>query len=555
MRSCLESRPTSKGFTREVPLPRRTLSPQKSFFDPEFVMPNCLEKGTVQWLLARYRSRLFPAWLFRGWRGEGRRGRKAWPAPLLMTLLLLRWSEVGISRLGSAKRARFDVSWRGAMGLHTQAPTPTEKTLREFEAFMRERHPGVGTRRYMLLHEHVIRLCCEQGLVDDAAVWTMDSTPMWCYGAVKDTVRLLGDGVRKLAKEWSKASRESLEDIADAWEVPFILGKSTKGALKLDWRDTDARANALDMVARGVLRATQSVRSRLQNVGAGKRKRLLRRCRHLVRVVRGDLETDTCGRLVIATQVARNRLISLTDPEARHGRKSKKRTFNGYKIHLLGDVVSGLITAVIVTMGNTGDNTVAHRLIRRAKKVCEDLEQVLGDTAYGAAELRHNAREDIGVSILSPPPAYNRKPFGRDSIHINFEAQTATCAAGVTSELHRRIWSKEHDQYTSTFRWSKYDCKSCEYRQSCCGKRQGGKYVRLHPYEQELRDVRSQWEKPEIREAYRTRSQCERLVNQVTRHGGRQARSFGLQAAHLQAHAISITCNLQLLARILAANT
>jgi len=44
-------------------VPRRSLS-QSSFFDPEVVMPECLERGTAPWLLARYRRALFPLWLF-----------------------------------------------------------------------------------------------------------------------------------------------------------------------------------------------------------------------------------------------------------------------------------------------------------------------------------------------------------------------------------------------------------------------------------------------------------------------------------------------------------
>jgi hypothetical protein len=442
-----------------------------------------------------------------------------------MTLLLLRWSEEGISRLGSTKRAAVDVSWRAAMGLHLRAPTPKEKTLREFEAFLREPHPEAGVSRYLLLHEHIVRFCLEAGVVGgDAAVWTMDSTPMWCYGAVKDTVRLLGDGTRTLARRWAEASKQSIEDVAAAWAVPYVLGKSTKGALGIDWRDGDARASALDTLARGALRCVHFVRTHLHSVGSGKRKRLLRK----------------------------GRLISLTDPEARHGRKSKSRTFNGFKLHLIGDVVSGLITALTVTLGNAHDNTVAHRLIRRAKRLCEDIDEVLGDTAYGAAELRHHVREQSHVYLLSPPPPHHANEFGRESIRVDFDALRATCVAGVSTDVHQRVWSKDHGCYTSAFRWPKQKCNACEFREPCCGKRQGGKYVRLHPYEQDLRQAREDWQRQEVRDAYRTRSQCERLVNQMTRHGARRARAWGVQAAHFQAHAIAMTCNLRLLARVLA---
>ncbi len=74
----------------------------------------------------------------------------------------------------------------------------------------------------------------------------------------------------------------------------------------------------------------------------------------------------------------------------------------------------------------------------------------------------------------------------------------------------------------------------------------------LHAYEAELVAAREDWKRPEVRDAYRVRSQCERLVNQVVRHGGRRARTWGLAAANLQAHFIAMRCNLGLLAQALA---
>jgi len=534
-------------------MPARSLS-QRSFFDPEIVQPDCLEPGTVPWLLARYRSLLFPAWLFQGWRGEGRRGRDAWPAVSLVTLLFLRWSEEGVSRLGSTRRAKSDVCWRAAMGLHMQTPVPDEKRLREFEAFLRTRHPDCGMPRHLLLHEHIVRLCLEAGVVGDSPVWSMDSTPMWCYGAVLDTIRLLGDGTRMLALRWAKATSQSREQVAEQWEVPYVLAKSVKGYFNIDWRDPDQRAQVVEAVASGALRAVEHVRQHIDEAPNNRRKRLLRRCRDLVRVVEQDLETDKQGRLVIAQKVAKDRIVSLTDPCARHGRKSKSQTFKGFKVHVLGDVVSGLIAAVTVTAGNRHDGSVAHRLIRRAKELNDKLAVVLGDTAYGGATLRHRVQSELGVRIVAPPPPVTKRDdaLGREAIEIDFDSLTATCAVGLTTDDHRRHWASEYQSVTSSFQWPKEQCNCCPLRSRCCGKRQGGHRVNLHPHEQMLRRARADWQDPAVREMYRRRSECERLVNQMVRHGCRRARSWGLDSAQLQAHLIAMRCNLQLLARALA---
>jgi hypothetical protein len=536
-------------------MPVRPLS-QSSLYDPEIVQPDCLEPGTVTWLLARYRSKLFQAWLFAGWRGEGRRGRNAWPAVTLLTLLFLRWSEEGTSRLGSTKRAKTDVSWRAALGLHLQTQVPDEKTLREFETFLLTRHLDCGTPRYLLLHEHIVRVCLEEGVVGDNPVWTMDSTPMWCYGAVLDTVRLLGEGTRMLVQRWAKVTGESVEQVAEAWDVPWVLAKSIKGHFPIAWHKKEQRVDVTEELARGALRAIEHVRQHLEQAPNNRRRRLLRRCRNLARVISKDLETDEQGHLVVAKGVAKDRIISLTDPCARHGRKTQSKTFNGFKLHLLGDIVSGLIASVTVTAGNHHDGSVAHRLVRRAKDLHEELEIVLGDTAYGGATLRHQTKNELGVELVAPPPPITSKrkgKLGRDDFEFDFATMTALCPANIVAARHELVFSKEHGSMVHAFTWHKHDCAQCSLHHRCQGKRQGGKRIRLHPHEQVLRQARQDWQDPDIRRLYRQRSQCERLVNQMTRHGARRARSWGLGSAQLQAHLIAIRCNLQLLAKALAA--
>jgi hypothetical protein len=533
-------------------MPVRSLA-ATSFFDPEFVAPGCLVLGTLPWVLARCRSRWFPAWLFAEWRGQCRRGRDAWPAVVLLTLVLLRWSEQGMSRRAAVRWAATDAGWRAAMGLAFGTGTPSERTVRDFERFLQRRHGPTQVPRYLLLHEHIVRACLDAGVVAAPPAWAMDSTPMWCYGAVRDTVRLLGDGLRMLAAAWARATRTTLAAVAAAWDLPFLLAKSTKGAFPVDWRNATAAAGAVTQLAAAVLRVAPQVRRELAAVRPGLRRGLLRRCRQLVRVVGNDLETDAHGHLAVAQRVAANRLVSLTDPEARHGRKSRSQTFNGFKIHLLGDVLSGLITAVAVTHGNTHDGEPAARLIRRAQQLYGDLGQVLADTAYGGARLRHVARRLWGLDLLAPPPPITTKAgtLGKGDFVADLDAGQFTCAHGVRTQAVHHVWSSEHGVHVPCVVWPKEACAACPLSTACRGKETGGRRVLLHPYERELRAARAAWRDPVTRARYRTRTQCERLVNQLTRYGGRQARAFGLRHAQTQAHTIAAAANLRLLAQAL----
>jgi hypothetical protein len=195
-------------------------------------------------------------------------------------------------------------------------------------------------------------------------------------------------------------------------------------------------------------------------------------------------------------------------------------------------------------------------LVRRAKDLCRHIDLVLADTAYGGAELRHVLRGATAVDVLAPPPpqtSLRDGKLGRSHIEIDFDSHTATCAAGVTTSQSSFSWSSEHEAYFRVYRWPKATCDRCTLRRACRGKQKRGHRAGLHPFEPELRQARRVWEIPEVRDAYRARSQCERLVNQIIRHGGRQARAWGLASARFQVHMIAMRCNLALLARRMAA--
>lgn len=170
--------------------------------------------------------------------------------------------------------------WRAALGLSLGTSTPSERTLRDFERFLEERHGDTQLPRYLLLHEHIVRVCLDHGVVDTSkAKWSMDSTPMWCYGAARDTVRLLGDGLRMLGGTWRRATRRSLAAIADEWQMPFLLAKSTKGAFHVDWSQATTTGTVVSQLAAHVVDAVAIVRRGVESVRRGFRKALLRRCR------------------------------------------------------------------------------------------------------------------------------------------------------------------------------------------------------------------------------------------------------------------------------------
>jgi hypothetical protein len=67
----------------------------------------------------------------------------------------------------------------------------------------------------------------------------------------------------------------------------------------------------------------------------------------------------TDGRWRIARRVAEERVISVSDPEARHTRKSPENRRDGYRAHIAADPETGIITGEQLTRAAGEDNSDA----------------------------------------------------------------------------------------------------------------------------------------------------------------------------------------------------
>ncbi|MGH9153783.1 MAG: hypothetical protein ACRD03_15590 [Acidimicrobiales bacterium] len=79
----------------------------------------------------------------------------------------------------------------------------------------------------------------------------------------------------------------------------------------------------------------------------------------LAKVVDQDVELDEDHKARIRRGVAPDRVVSHSDPEMRHGRKSASRRFDGHKAHVVSDEDSQMILGVEVGPGNGADGEAA----------------------------------------------------------------------------------------------------------------------------------------------------------------------------------------------------
>jgi hypothetical protein len=281
-----------------------------------------------------------------------------------------------------------------------------------------------------------------------------------------------------------------------------------------------------------------------------------------------DLDTGSDGVFRIARRVAKDRVISTVDPDARHGHKTVARGFDGYKGHAAADPDSEIITATTVTPGNTGDASAAEDLIADllgepaepppagpppagpppAEDRIEDPSQarptVYGDSAYGTGEF-HARLGAAGIEsrCKTQPPTAGGGLFSKDRFAIDLGAQTVRCPAGNTAAIRAARAGGGTAHFGAV-------CASCPLRTQCTTAA-AGRTTTVGPYEQALTDARAQQADLAWIADYRsTRPKIERKLGHMMRrsHGGRRARVRGTERVDADFRLLAAAVNIARLA-------
>jgi hypothetical protein len=255
----------------------------------------------------------------------------------------------------------------------------------------------------------------------------------------------------------------------------------------------------------------------------------------LATVTGQDLEATEDGTFAIARRVAPDRVISVVDPEARHGRKTSAHSFDGFKGHVAIDPDTEIITSAVVSPGNAGDASVAEALIADLLEADEPAElseadettlerrSVYGDAAYGTGELQSLLFDaKIDSKCKTQPPVGKNGLFAKDRFRVDLETDTVTCPAEITVRI-RRLTDK-----TGVAKF-KQVCATCPLAEQCTTSPLGRK-VRVGVHEAALARARAEQADPKWRDDYRaTRPKVERKLGHLMRrrHGGRRARVRG----------------------------
>ncbi len=512
-----------------------------------------VDEGSIYGLLHRECFALFPDELFADLFTSV--GRRSVPPMIVAVVMVLQRLE-GCSDREAVDRFAFDVRWKyAAGGLDFDYPGFVHTVLVDMRARL------AGSERPDRVFEVVLETARQAGLVGRRRV--LDSTCLYDAVATMDTVTLVRSAVRGLLAVCPSGLEGELRGLLARDDDYVSAGKPV-----CDYDDEAERDALVDALATDARTLVGALDGR-ELPGAVSEAAAL-----LATVVGQDLDEGSDGAFRIARRVAKDRVISTVDRDARHGRKTSARGFDGYKGHVAVDPDSELICATMVTAGNVGDGVGAADLLADdlpdpdavpaepaadpvpaepaadpvPAEPAADAEPepvadpepaagagsapgagdlaliVYGDSAYGAGavlDMLEQADADIMCKVQAPVAAGGR--YSKDAFQIDLPNGLVTCPAGHAAPMRPAAANGGR-----TVRFGEV-CSGCPLAERCTAAKTG-RTIYIGPYEQQLARARTRQADPAWKTDYTaTRPKVERKIGHLMRrkHGGRRARMRG----------------------------
>ncbi len=482
-------------------------TPERQRLDAAVFCRGLVEDGTVYAFLADHREELFREEEFADLFPSGR-GRPSIPAVLVCSVMVLQALE-GLSDRDSIRQLRTRIDWKVACGLALNDAGFDFTVLTYWRTRLRR------SERPQRIFDSVRAVVEGTGVLANKHRRALDSTILDDAVATQDTVTQLISAMRKVRRVVPEAANVALFTATDEGGKPVI-----------EWSDVSAR----DALVTGLVNDALAVLAAAQESSSSE---IAGEAIGLLALVAGqDVEPGEAeGSWKIAKKVAKDRVISTVDTEARHGHKSTAVRTDGFKAHLASEPDTGIVTAVKVTPANAPDGPAGVELMQGEP----DGLEVLADSAYGSGTTRSDLAEHRHRLVIKPLPSRPVLPGGfvRDDFAVDHDVRTVTCPAGHVASLSR----------AGTARFTPH-CAHCPLRARCT--KAAARSFTVSEHDRELVAARAAWRDEELRHTYRKhRPMAERTISWLVAKGNRRLRYRGVERNEAWAHRRVAALNLR----------
>ena len=445
------------------------------------------------------------------------------PAMLAMVNLLQRFD--GVSDAGAVDEAENDQRWRLVLGTLDDDRAPFgQGSLVRFRA-KAIKHD---------LDKKLVARTIELAKRTEMYSWkrlkvVLDSSPLEGVGRVDDTWNLIGRAMSKVVAAVARALGVDKTVVIEGAGLTVLDGPSVKATLDIDWGDDRERHDALQrIVAEAELLdawVLQQMQTDAEKPPVSDALSLLRR------TMEQDLEPDPTDRggKRVRDGVAENRLISIGDPEMRHGRKSRSKTINGYKRHIV--IANRIILGTAVEPANRREHEPAQRLFDAARQHGEIVSAHFDRGYLSSPEVATMWHE--GVAIHSRAwGATKPGKFDKSDFQICVDQGIVACPAGRVTHITR----------SGFVAFDEAHCRRCPIKPHCTDSRR--RTLHIHENEKLLIALRAASASANGRAAYRQRTSVEHRLARIAAVQGHKARYRGVRKNEFDLNRAAAVVNL-----------
>ena len=444
----------------------------RQLLDAAALAGHLVPAGSMFAFLAAHRAEVFPDADYADLFAPPGVGRPSIPATQMAAVLTLQ-ALCDYSDRETAEAVRFDVRWKVAVGAPLDDPGFDPSTL----VYWRNRIARSG--RPYRVNDAVKTVIGQTGILQGRRRRAVDSTILADAVATQDTVTQLVAAIRRVAREVPGAA-EQIARVCTGHDY------GRPGKPKIDWDDPAAKEALVSALVNDAAALVATLQDPdLEERAASAVALLALVAGQDVEPAEGSDGRD--GRWRIARKVAGDRVISVTDPDARHTRKSPEARRDGYRAHVAADPDTGIITDEKLTKASGQENSdpaVAEEFVAAGGRGGgAGALAWYGDSAYGTGDLRDAIGKAGHQAVLKPPPLQSAVPggFTLDDFAVDEQAGVVTCPAGAT----RTITPRRHVVFGAA-------CGACPLRQRCTTSTTG-RTLSLHPHHGLLRAARAAW--------------------------------------------------------------
>lgn len=436
--------------------------------------------------------------------------------------------EKGYSDVEFEEESTFDDRIKYAMGAPRDFGGIDAVTLHDHRS--RFFNSDIGRKIFL----QVLSQAKDLGLFSKENLHVIDSFMVWGKSARQDTYSMIYQAI-KMVLNLAKLDGIPVETLV------VIKGKDYYMDLKkpkVNWDDDKDKERQLNRLVKDALGLVGYIRKKAKPESED----LLSAIDLLERVATQDVEKDENGIYRIVKGTAKDRVISINDPEMRHGHKTSSKIQDGYKAEIItggekGEVVLGYKT----DSANTYDGTHMGELIDETNESGYNVDKIYGDSAYCDWE-EIEKREDDMEFCVKVSKASNKKGFyTKDEFEIDIDKGEIICPAGEIANFNPK---KVKNRKKTSVNFGKDICDTCPHRDKCTTSK-NGRQITIHTHEDKIQKQKKKQKTEEFKKDYNKRSNGERTIAFLTRHGGRKGRYIGKKKTGFQIMMAALNQNIK----------